>query len=167
MFGFSVMARSAHASSTEVAIAPGVTQAEVAQKLDALVPGDTLTLAPGDYSGIDLDLQHKDGSGIAGTESAPITIVGTPDASGNLPHIIAAADNYQEAVRLRSGSAYIKIQKLHLSAKGSQTQAGILIDSGVNHIEITDDLIEDVAGIGIQIQTQSDVSDILVEHNEI
>lgn len=155
------------AFAAEYTLSPGVSQAEVAAQLDALKPGDTLTLLPGDYSGIDLDLRHSGGAGIAGTQAQPITIIGKADASGKRPHVIANTDAYQEAVRLRTGCAFITLKNLHLSAKGSDTQAGILIDSGVNDIVISDNLIEDVTGIGIQIQTQSDVHDILIENNEI
>jgi hypothetical protein len=157
----------APAAAGQYTISPGVTQAQVAAKLDALKPGDTLTLMPGDYSGIDLDLQHADASGVAGTAAAPIVITGMADAGGNLPHVIADTDSYQEAVRLRPGCAYLTVQNLHLSAKGSQTQAGIFVDAGANNITITGNVIEDVTGIGIQIQTQSDVHDFLIEHNAI
>ncbi len=148
-------------------LSPGVTQAQVAAQLDMLQPGDTLTLMPGEYDGIDLDLMHADMSGVAGTAAAPITIAGMADASGNLPHVVANTDSYQEALRLRPGCAYLTITGLHLSAKGSQTQAGIFVDSGVSNVTISDNVIEDVTGIGIQIQTQSNVHDLLIEHNDI
>ncbi len=144
-----------------------MTQAEVAAKLAALMPGDTLTLLPGEYDGIDLDLMRADTSGVAGTAAAPITITGMADAMGNLPHVVADTDQYQEGLRLRAGCAYLVISNLHLSAKGSQTQAGINFDSGVNNVTLQGNVIEDVTGIGIQIQTQSDVHDILVEDNQI
>jgi MYXO-CTERM domain-containing protein len=157
----------APAGAADYTLSPGVTQAQVAAQLDKLQPGDTLTLMPGDYMGIDLDLMHADMSGIAGTATAPIVITGMPDGSGALPHVVADTDNYQEAVRLRPGCAFVTIQNLHLSAVGGQTQAGIFVDSGVNNITVTGNVIENVTGIGIQIQTQSDVHDFLVEHNAI
>jgi MYXO-CTERM domain-containing protein len=155
------------ASAGQYTLSPGATQAAVAAVLDGLMPGDTLTLMPGDYPGVDLDLMHADMSGIAGTAAAPITITGMPDASGNLPHVTGDTDSYQEALRLRTGCAYITIQNLHLSAVGSQTQAGIFVDPGVSEITITDNVIENVTGIGIQLQTQSDVHDFLITHNAI
>jgi hypothetical protein len=155
------------AGAAQYVLTPGVTQAEVAAKLDALLPGDTLTLMPGEYDGIDLDLMHADLTGVAGTAAQPITITGMADASGDLPHVVADTDDYQEALRLRPGCAYLDISNLHLSAQGSQTQAGIFVDSGVSFVNVTDNVIEDVTGIGVQIQTQSNVHDLLVEHNAI
>ncbi len=90
-------------------LSPGVTQAAVAAQLAALLPGDTLTLLPGEYDGIDLDLMRADMSGVAGTAAAPITITGMADSMGNLPHVVADTDQYQEALRLRPGCAYLVI----------------------------------------------------------
>ena len=150
------------ALAASATLSPGVTQSQVAAVIDALAPGDTLTLAAGDYPGIDLDLQHKDGTGVAGTSSAHVTIAGTGDA-----HVIANADQFQEGMRLRTGCAFIDVKNLHLSSKGGQTQAGIFIDSGVHDVSITGNTIEDVTGIGIQAHSMSDVHDVLIEGNDI
>jgi len=163
----SILSAATVASAADYTLSPGVAQSAVAKQIDALEPGDTLTLLPGEYDGIDLDLMHADMSGVAGTASKPITIRGKADAGGNLPHVVANTTHYQEAVRLRPGCAYLAIQSLHLSAKGTQTQAGIFIDSGVHDVQITDAVIEDVTGIGIQAHSQSDVHDLLIEHNDI
>lgn len=154
-------------AAADGSLSPGASQAEVAAAIDALGPGDTLTLEPGEYPNVDLDLKHADDSPLVGTASAHIRIVGKADASGKLPHVIANADAFQEAVRLRTGSTYVDIEGLHLSAKGNDTQAGVFVDSGVSFVTIRDCLIADVTGIGIQIQTQNDVHDLLIEHNEI
>jgi hypothetical protein len=167
LLSLSMLLVAAPAAATMYTLSPGVTQVEVAAQLDELAPGDTLTLMPGDYMGVNLDLMHADMSGIAGTATQPIVITGMADGSGNLPHVTADTDNFQEAARLRPGCAYITLENLDLSAVGSQTQAGIYVDPGVNNITITGNLIENVTGIGIQLQTQSDVHDFLIEHNAI
>ncbi len=159
--------RAKSALCAEYMLSPGVDQATVVRQLDGLKPGDTLTFAPGQYPGIDRDLKHADGSGIAGTPSARITIRGISDASGALPHIVADTTQYQEAIRIRAGSAYLLVQGLHLSNQGRTTQAGITFNTGVHDIEVRDNLIEHVTGIGIQMHSQSDIHDVLVEHNEI
>ena len=166
-FAAALVLVASQAEASTYTLMPGMAQAAVASTIAKLMPGDTLTLMPGDYAGVDLDLMRADMSGVAGTAAAHITIAGVPDAMGNLPHVIANTDNYQEAMRLRTGCAYIDISNLHLSAKGGQTQAGILVDSGVHDVSIANNVIEDVTGIGIQIQTQSDVHDLLIEHNAI
>lgn len=155
-----LIAGAAHATSAT--LSPGATQSQVAAAIDALQPGDTLTLGAGDYPGVDLDLRHKDGTAVAGTSSAHVTIAGTGDA-----HVIANADQFQEAMRIRTGCAFVDVKNLHLSSRGGQTQAGIFIDSGVHDIAITNNVVEDTTGIGIQAHSMSDVHDILIEGNDV
>lgn len=126
-----------------------------------------LTVALGEYPGRELDLQTSGGAGIAGTAAAPITIRGARGPNGERPHIVADTDAYQEAVRIRPGCQYLVLEGLHLSAVGSDVQAGIYVDDGVDHVTIRDVEISDVTGIGIQIQTRDDVHDLLVEDSLI
>jgi hypothetical protein len=139
----------------------------VAAVIDMLMPGDSLTLMPGTYDGVDLDLLHANMTGVAGTAAAHITITGMPDGMGNLPTIVADTSNFQEAMRLRPGCAYLDVSNLHLTHKGDNTQAGIFVDSGVHDITVKYCIIDHVTGIGIQLQTESDVHDFLIEHNAI
>jgi hypothetical protein len=155
------------AHATARSIDPSMSQDAVNAVVASLVPDDVLTVAPGTYDGIELDLKTASGAGIAGTDGHPITIQGRAMETGDRPQLIAHTDGFQEAMRIRMGAAYLVIQGLHLSAKGGMTQAGILFDSGVDHIQILDNEIESVTGTGIQIDSQNDVHDVLIEDNLI
>ena len=70
-------------------------------------------------------------------------------------------------MRIRTGCAFVDVKNLHLSSRGGQTQAGIFLDSGVHDIAITNNVVEDTTGIGIQAHSMSDVHDILIEGNDV
>jgi len=158
---------SPRAHAEEVAIDPSMSQAEVDSVVHALVAGDVLTVALGDYPGRELDLRTTGGAGLVGTQASPITIRGERGPSGERPHLIADTDAFQEAVRIRTGCAFIVLEGLHLSAVGADVQAGIYFDDGVHDITIRDSEISDVTGIGIQIQTRDDVHHVVVVDTEI
>ena len=136
-----------------------MSQGDIIQAIASLTPGDALNFAAGDYSGITLDLQ------LTGTAQNPITVRG--DTGGARPRIIANADAYQEAIRVRPGSAFLIIEHLHLTMTGNDVQAGVYFDEGVHDITIRDCEISDVTGIGIQMQTKSDIHDVLIDSNHI
>ena len=96
---------------------PGVSQSMVDAALAALLPGDTLTVSYGTYTGIDLAL-----SGVSGTMAQPISIVGELSATGERPLLVADTDSFQENIHLKSGCAFISISGLHLQHTGANAQ---------------------------------------------
>lgn len=145
------------ALGADVPVDSSMSQGDINAAIASLAPGDTLLVGLGDYQGITLDLT------LTGTAEAPITVRG----DGGRPRIIANADGYQEAVRIRPGSAYLVLESLELTMTGTDVQAGIYFDDGVHDITIRDCEIHHVTGIGIQIQTRNDVHDVLVESSHI
>jgi hypothetical protein len=162
-----VLSASPHGHAADVSIDPSMSQGQIDAVVGALVAGDVLTVALGEYVGRELDLRTSGGAGLAGMPSAPIVIRGARGPNGERPHIVADTDAYQEAIRVRTGCAYVRIEGLHLSAVGNDVQAGIYFDDGVAYVTIIDNEISDVTGIGIQIQVRNDVHDIVIEDNAI
>ena len=76
--------------AASMSIAPGQLQSQVAAAIAQLGPGDTLTVTPGSYTGISLDMANSVGGsvGIAGTAANPITITG--QISGNVRPLLQA-----------------------------------------------------------------------------
>jgi MYXO-CTERM domain-containing protein len=147
------------ASAKTVSIDPSMDQTKINAAIASLAAGDTLQVKAGQYKAT-LDLK------LTGTAAAPITVSG--ELSGGVrPQITASADAYQEVIRLRTGTAYLTVQNLHLTMTGSDVQAGIYFDSGVHHITIRSCEIENITGIGIQLQTKSDINTVLIESNHI
>jgi len=155
----------AHAGTSQAD--PSMSEDQIEALIDALQPGDTLQIAPGMYQARELDLHHKDGSPVVGTMSAPITIVGQKAADGSLPRFVADTGQFQEAVRFETGDAFIVLQTLGLSSEGSTVQAGIRVDEGTHDLTISGCEIFDTTGIGIQIETHSNVHDLAIVDNHI
>lgn len=91
-------------------------QAELAEAVRTLKPGDVLLLQPGTYSG---DITIRD---VAGTANAPITIRGADPRSRPL------LERAQEALHL-SNCSYLRLQYLNVV---NCSENGITIDDGGN-----------------------------------
>ena len=139
----------------------------ISEGIAHLQAGDVLKIYPGTYA-------EKIEVGVSGSEQAPITIMGVPDAAGNLPTITQDESN-KDALLSIFDQSYITLKDLNFvgNQKGD-TPMGVLVEgqgkgyhfSGLNISEIESD--DDAHGMAFY-GTDGVVSlaDIVVEDCQI
>lgn len=122
--------------------------------VEALNPGDTLTVHPGTYTD-----SGRISIGVKGTANAPVTIQAAD--GGQRPLITrSASDAVQNTINIE-GAEYLAIRGLEISSNGGD---GINMSGGPSYITLEDLVIHDIS---VGINFRSSMHHITVRRNHI
>jgi len=145
------------------------TSTQINTVLSDLEAGDEVVFASGTYTDMDLRLD------VSGTADKYIKIRSDNVVKNSLREktksVVLRADpsNADSVLKIGTTSSYIEIQGIQFEHdKGATVEnPGIRFESNVHHVTITNCVVKDITGIGIQFHDLDEVHDITVKDSAI